>query len=216
VQPSSFNLLKSKPNSSKVSLPLALQQQLYYSTDTLIKHINASKSTVVNVTLSNEDLTELELVSQVDNKFLLCLARNKILLVDQHAAHERVLLEAYLSTLTDTAPIHLSITLPLQDRKLCQRHKAHLQSWGLDVEVDTMLDCIQIRMVPQLLLKRKMDLHAFLQDVLIDYAKSIAEHKLLPVAHGAEAHWSARIHDCPRVLLEYVKSQSCRCKNMEC
>ncbi|KAI9274369.1 hypothetical protein BDA99DRAFT_497332 [Phascolomyces articulosus] len=99
------------------------------------------------VRLEKESLKDAKVLAQVDNKFILIKLlnaghRHQLLLVDQHAADERVQLERMLWSLKDTAEatqLDPSITIDLTPAEciLAQKYAMQLSRWGFRLSITT-------------------------------------------------------------------------------
>lgn len=108
---------------------------------------------------TKEMIHSMQVLQQVDNKFIACLMSTKmeengksggnlLVLVDQHAAHERVRLEQLISDsyekqppqscgrkklLSSTIIPPLAITVPKEQRRLLRSYHKHLEDLGLEL-----------------------------------------------------------------------------------
>jgi DNA mismatch repair protein MutL len=82
----------------------------------------------------------LEIIGQLKNTYLLCQAEDGFLMIDQHAAHERVLYEKLRSsageTVAETQPFLIppSLDLPPKEARVLARHLDQLKKLGIEIE----------------------------------------------------------------------------------
>ncbi|XP_078484073.1 DNA mismatch repair protein MutL-like isoform X2 [Ciona intestinalis] len=121
------------------------------------------------VKLTKEVLTKLKIIGQIENKFIACSvgctteSRGMLLLVDQHAAHERVRLESFVSDAYEsTERINLKtsklerkveINLTKEQTTAVRNHPEVFYKCGLrfDSDLDTEDDQVTINSIPSLL-----------------------------------------------------------------
>jgi DNA mismatch repair protein MutL len=114
--------------------------------------------------------------TQLHNVFLLEETENGIRLVDQHAAHERILFEKFLQAYKNerqqmtTVPLESSISFavtPLEEQ-LLQEYKEELESLGFEFEIWEQ-NTVVLRAAPELF--RDRNLPELLREVLQDLAE---------------------------------------------
>lgn len=82
----------------------------------------------------------LEIIGQLKNTYLLCQAEDGFLIIDQHAAHERVLYEKLRSSVaqsrteTQAFLIPPSLEFPPKEARILSRHMDQLKSFGIEIE----------------------------------------------------------------------------------
>jgi DNA mismatch repair protein MutL len=108
-------------------------------------------------------------IGQLGNTYILCQAEDGLELVDQHAAHERVVYDALRTSLQSGPPqaqpflIPKRVELSLAEAGLLEEHGQALARLGLEVEPFGGTTCL-LRSVPTLLVEA--DLDAFLKELL--------------------------------------------------
>lgn len=90
--------------------------------------------------LHKECLKDAEIFGQVDCKFIAIKVEHTLLMVDQHAADERVQLERMLWSLKDNVQvIQLEPPIPIDltetERQLSIKYMDHLQRWGIHLSL---------------------------------------------------------------------------------
>ena len=82
----------------------------------------------------------LEIIGQLKNTYVLCQAEDGFLMIDQHAAHERVLYEklrrSAAGSAVETQPFLLppSLELPPKEGRILSRHVDQLKKLGIEIE----------------------------------------------------------------------------------
>ncbi|KAI8089752.1 uncharacterized protein BX664DRAFT_140852 [Halteromyces radiatus] len=86
--------------------------------------------------LQREDLQSAKVLAQVDTKWIVCLLDRILLLVDQHAADERIKLESMLNSSLDIKYLEpcLDIIMTQHESDLAVKYASDLQRWGIYIE----------------------------------------------------------------------------------
>jgi DNA mismatch repair protein MutL len=132
----------------------------------------------------------LRLVGQIGAAYLVAEGPDGLYLIDQHAAHERVLFEKMMSQLSQTIPAQalLSpeiITLPPQQALILEKNLTILQKLGFEV-VEFGPNTFQLRSIPAML--TGIDPAAAVRVVVEDF-----EDDETPLANQIEAKVAARV-----------------------
>ena len=83
------------------------------------------------VSLSKASIAiDLEVLAQIENKFIIALSNNQVLAVDQHAIHERILLEQYRVRLQNELPIvrHVVVNASQNEKLVDSRRVKFIES----------------------------------------------------------------------------------------
>lgn len=106
--------------------------------------------------------------AQIFNTYIIAQTADGLILVDQHAAHERILFERLKAQPQDPKPQYLLtpqiITLPPEDVDFIRAHMAHFEALGFIM--DCYGDSLALRAVPSSL--NNIDLPALFQDFISD------------------------------------------------
>lgn len=103
-------------------------------------------TTAPSAKLSKQALSNARIISQVDGKFILISMPNTkrsqtLVLIDQHAADERIRVEALIDELTTMPPAKLPKPLvfevPKRDHELLARQTAYFARWGIIFDAST-------------------------------------------------------------------------------
>ncbi|XP_067848300.1 DNA mismatch repair protein Mlh3 [Heptranchias perlo] len=176
-------------------------------------------------------ISSMQVLNQVDNKFIACLintrvdkeaaaGRNLLVLVDQHAAHERVRLEQLISdsyeavpgapgqrklcTSTVCPPMEISCTQ--EEARLLRLYWKHLEAAGVQVEFsDTESPGILVRKVPACFIEReaieiRRGRQPVIQSILEEFLREQIE--VLQSTGGVQGVLS-------RTVLKVLSSQAC-------
>ncbi|KAG9692898.1 hypothetical protein KCU95_g10028, partial [Aureobasidium melanogenum] len=204
--------------------------------------------------LSRSALPYAQLISQVDNKFIMMkipsLARSKsqelnharqlLVLVDQHAASERCILEALLKELCIPAPETalvksnlgftssiitnpvnkpLSFQIPTQEEAMFRTHAKHFANWGILYDIISHAPQpprLNILTLPPGISERCKTEPRLLIELLRGEIYTLAESsntrtRTLDPANADTNHtWLQRVGSCPRGLLQLLNSRACR------
>ncbi len=126
----------------------------------------------------------LDLIGQLGELYIICASRRGMILIDQHAAHERInyekLKNAYLKREIETQELifPLSLELPSDEAELLGEHREEMESLGIKIE-EFGKGSFLIRSVPALL--GSADIEKLLKDMIGEIAtlgreKSFTEH----------------------------------------
>ena len=132
----------------------------------------------------------LRLVGQVAATYLVAEGPDGLYLIDQHAAHERVLFERLMARRGQPGAAQallepVTVTLPLPQARLLEAHLEALRAVGFEVEPFGM-GMFRVRAVPVAL--QGQDVETALRAAVADI-----EHDERPLAHDAEARLVGRI-----------------------
>ncbi|KAH7431260.1 hypothetical protein KP509_08G039800 [Ceratopteris richardii] len=98
--------------------------------------LGANTKSLLPESITKEALQKMQVLQQVDKKFIASVADNVLVMIDQHAADERIRLEQlrtevleqqHLSTLLDY-PTELGITM--HEQQLLHTYKTQVEGWG--------------------------------------------------------------------------------------
>ena len=150
--------------------------------------------------LPSGQLPILRLVGQVGATYLVAEGPDGLYLIDQHAAHERVLFERFLKQQSDVIPSQALLQpevfqLPPQTSRLFQSQMPHLNKLGFDVEMFGQ-DTYRVRAIPALF--SGADPVASVRVVVEDF-----EEDETPLQDEIEAKIAARV--CKRVAVKAGK-----------
>lgn len=119
--------------------------------------------------LPANNFSELKIVGQLSSTYIVLENNDAMIIIDQHAAHERIMFEkikTYQShTVTYPLLIPINVSLNSMEMAILKNHDSHLRELGLEIEIFGENQII-IRQVPQYLIKADMNL--FLKDMIFD------------------------------------------------
>ena len=141
-------------------------------------------------------LPSLRVIGQLSQSYIVAEGPAGMYLVDQHAAHERILLERMVTALKARAPISQILLTPIQfelapqELEAVEDHRKQLEHIGFDLEILDKRDntILSVKAVPNVLIKQMnaRSLHDLLADLTAaDYAghsETWEEHALANVA----------------------------------
>ncbi|TGO12857.1 hypothetical protein BTUL_0081g00340 [Botrytis tulipae] len=186
--------------------------------------------------ISKEALRDAEIISQVEKKFILANLQRKsiagedssslLVIIDQHAADERIRIEALLSDFltsptvpnipasasVSTTPLEkfLNFGISTKDSQLFCTYMNHFSYWGIIYSVSPTGTTITVRYLPPLITARlvanpSLLLH-ILRAELYSYHENPASHPNVTSA----STWIERIAHIPKGILELLNSRACR------
>jgi DNA mismatch repair protein MutL len=138
-------------------------------------------------------LPALRVVGQLSQSYIVTEGKEGMYLIDQHAAHERILLERMVAALKARAPLSQMLLTPMQlqlapqELEALEERRPQLEQIGfsLDILEDNLL---HIKAVPQVLIKQMnaRSLHELLVDLTVPeqqgHSETWEEHALANVA----------------------------------
>ncbi|KAI8373269.1 hypothetical protein BD560DRAFT_446317 [Blakeslea trispora] len=211
----------------KAHVTLDYQEQGYNIPETH-KQLFQSPSLIVPTKLSKKDLEYVRVLGQVDKKYIAVklLKNNSILMIDQHAADERVKLEKLLQADVSWQAITLEPGIFIQLDSLAEyqivtseRNLNCLKMWGIyvtDAANNIMASrsrffsstenstgsnfSIYVTQMPKIMLDRCMADHMLLREVICNHAYWMMEQRDEAVL----------LKTCPKGIMEILKSRACR------
>lgn len=206
--------------------------------------------------LQRDDISRMKVISQLDRKFIVCVvdatsesngdsqasdcSKRILVLVDQHAASERVRVEGYLKTLchhfldaghkesqttfrVKLEPPH-PVLLSRREVSMLRSSSQILQRWGFDLswpEIENRdqnvdQEAVLVHSVPQVV-GEKLLVGDELRNFLREHTEQSGIDDVLPAigSEGQETNqdspiWHKALRWCPKGLLELVNSRACR------
>lgn len=164
--------------------------------------------------LSKSDLKHAQVLGQVDKKYIVIKLNESLIMIDQHAADERVKLEQMMkpSSLNPTT-LEPSICIELEssfEYHLVTEKLSYFKLWGIHIVVPPETshfftskshpNRIYVTQLPSLILDRCVINHTLLKDLIRDYAYWIKE----------QSQESSINKTCPKGIMEILKSRACR------
>ncbi|KAK4511738.1 uncharacterized protein ATC70_007282 [Mucor velutinosus] len=219
--------LKTTSNQSKISLDLLFKNDTPWP----------SKSPFLETSykLSKQDLQNATILDQVDKKFIALQLNgpNKVLImIDQHAADERIKLEEMISTgIQSTTILEPSIAIDIdssteyQTLKNDDRILKCLKKWGIQIQLVQNDTAARVTSLSQ---SRYFDIseessHFQKSKIFVTHIpqliteRCMADHSLLKSIILDHMYWVMEQTDefaitntCPRGILEILKSRACR------
>jgi DNA mismatch repair protein MLH3 len=192
--------------------------------------------------LTRSDFEHAKVLGQVDKKYIAIklLHNNNLIMIDQHAADERIKLEVMLKNITSIAMLEPPITIDLDSASEFQlvtseRISKYLKIWGIHITT-TMMNRVINRHTEQeeaiLSQSRYFNTEETsshfendssknrvyvtrLPNLIVD--RCIVNHDLLKALIRDHVYWmaeqkeeSALIKTCPKGIMEMLKSKACR------
>jgi DNA mismatch repair protein MutL len=144
--------------------------------------------------IKKSSFPKLEVIGQFNKTFILCQAINELYIIDQHAAHEKILFEKYMKDIEKrdiTVQLLLTpavIELSTEDYYYFIENKELFKSTGFDIEIFGD-NTITVREVPYIL--GKLNIKNFILDIL-DNLKNMGTGKTIDVKYDSIAKMACK------------------------
>ncbi|CAO3599212.1 unnamed protein product [Absidia cylindrospora] len=174
--------------------------------------------------LQRQDLASAEVVAQVDRKWIVCVMDRLLLLIDQHAADERIQLETMLDQPSEPRFLQPPLMLPsLTDHEvtLAMTYRLVLQHWGIHVDIkqgrrrtslgrsphfSSSSSSPHFLQQPSTLVVTRLP-HLIMDRCILD--PSLLTQLLRHYLHALDAH-TISTSTCPPGMMDMLKSKACR------
>lgn len=224
--------------------PDATAQNILHGRHPLCTHIEIDRAfkeaaSGIGGKISRDALKQAEIVSQVDMKFILVKLKssqssvgNILVLIDQHAADERIRVETLMQELcappsTDagvpTGSNILTICLdqpiifefPSREIELLRIHQSHFSTWGIiyslaPPDLNSAIQRLTVCSLPPGISERCKLNPRLLVDLIRTELYKIHDSKKSQAVSPASEDWFQRIHNCPQGILDLLNSRACR------
>lgn len=163
-------------------------------------------------------------IAQVDRKFLLASLDGMLVMVDQHAADERVRVERFLAELVPaegqverwTFAEPVPVVVSREEAIVVEERWEEFDRWGVGFETKSgeegeMDDYRQVYLtsVPLVVADRLKVESRLQQELVRSHVALLAERGCTAAAKGPRP-WASVLRECPPVLLDLVNSKACR------
>lgn len=176
--------------------------------------------------LLKSDIKEFHVIKQVDKKFILVKCKDMLLILDQHACHERVRVEVLLKELIlsvlngaveicDVDPIVFCISQ--EEATWFKEYQDEFNAWGVHFrlhEGNIANTSVKITSLPSILQEKIKKDADFLRNTLLQHLYEMKSHRPKIASFLTHkqptAKWWTVIPSIPRVLIEIMNSKACR------
>ncbi|KAF3915687.1 hypothetical protein AA313_de0206933 [Arthrobotrys entomopaga] len=170
--------------------------------------------------ISKEALRRAEVMGQIDNKYILLVLNSPtlVVMVDQHAADERVRLERLWQTY-DCSPKPLpkpvGYFVRAEERQILELYRHEIREWGFEfklatiLSVDTGLYTVRIFAVQELVADRYLSDPLLAIRLFQTWTADFQENGTLE-GFPKSGDWTKRMVKAPKVLVEVFNSRACR------
>lgn len=171
-----------------------------------------SKYFTKSLALSSLDFLDFRVISQIENKFILIRSKKALILIDQHAADERIRLEASMEHFFEHGPDPHSvsqnycISFSLYQRELLQDANANLKNLGISLKWNEEQNQATVLTVPRIL-EPKLKNHDYIKSVIISVTETTENNG--PSA-SQPISWSQKARTCPKPIIHLFKTAACR------
>jgi DNA mismatch repair protein MLH3 len=169
---------------------------------------------VTEETLSVQSLSQAKVIQQVNDKFILAIVDGKLVLIDQHAADERVKVEALYEKLCEAQPTRLNRPVLIgcneEEAQRFDQAQAYFASWAICYDrSEGARDTIRVTHLPDLIAERcrqepRILIDLMRKEIWADNPRNVS----LPMKRSAS--WVDRMIHCPADLMEMINSRACR------
>eukprot|EP00831_Metopus_contortus_P076698 TRINITY_DN7092_c0_g1_i2.p1 TRINITY_DN7092_c0_g1~~TRINITY_DN7092_c0_g1_i2.p1 ORF type:complete len:635 (+),score=137.79 TRINITY_DN7092_c0_g1_i2:240-2144(+) len=161
---------------------------------------------------------DLQILGFLDRTYILCVAANGMVIIDQHAAHERVMYEKLLKAAEDKSVLSQQLLLPVtvelsrSEAAFVEKRRELFESLGFDVEAlgDT---TVMVNAIPASM--HQNNAGTVIKDMLSDLVEDGRVNKDLDLAAVARASCIAAVKAHDRLTFEEARSllrQMARCE----
>ncbi|CAH01497.1 mismatch repair protein MLH3 [Kluyveromyces lactis] len=176
--------------------------------------------------LSKSQIRNFEVIQQVDLKFILVKSGGTLLMLDQHACHERILVENMLKETIikcmnkcfNYVKLNMKMNISAEEAGWFRESIPEFDTWGIVLEIkdiDTRSSVIELIKAPEFFHEKIKHDSAFLKHVLLQHIYDLRSSKrrritqLMKEQHSSNKWWIMVPH-MPRVYTEIINSKSCR------
>lgn len=206
-------LLKSQMDLSNHNVELKSQMDLSFSKPPTESNPRLSfrETAYAPIKLFSETQAEFKIIGQVFNTYWLVEKDNDLLLIDQHAAHERILFDKFMRMFNrdgiDSQLILEPITLDLDDHEtsLIKDNMLYINKLGFRFE--QIADCFLLKGIPN---GTTVDLIHDLINSLKDYETNIAVNKIISQAckKAVKANDKLSIHEANELIKNIMQTDN--------
>ncbi|KJS13682.1 MAG: hypothetical protein JL56_11840 [Desulfotomaculum sp. BICA1-6] len=119
----------------------------------VVGHLNETVTTEAQPDYRGAEFPRLQVVAQLLNMYIIAESEGSVYLIDQHAAHERVLFEKYYEQLQNNTPqvqyllVPLSVNLRAHEKELLWEYRSEIEALGFVLD-DFGRDSLLLRGIP--------------------------------------------------------------------
>lgn len=183
---------------------------------TQCNHNHTPHSNHESIQFDKLHLTKYRIIKQIDNKFILLIIDTKLVVLDQHAADERVRVEQLMQEFVCNMPRNLRLAQPIRIRLssseylLLQQYIPTFKSLGISYHFDDEDNNLVITNLPELLISSASDV-PFMKSILIQHCIDLQNNiKSQLNSSTTTRDWFAILHHLPQFVINLINSRACR------
>ncbi|KAF8544187.1 hypothetical protein BDD12DRAFT_772791 [Trichophaea hybrida] len=174
--------------------------------------------------LTKSGLQKANVISQVDNKFILAKMYGTtdapmLVMIDQHAASERIRVEELFQELCETRSDEppdptqsvkksLTFSVSARDAALLKRFQTEFEKWGIGYTLSTPPETVTVHTLPRVVKDRCDNEPILAIELLRKHCYDLEENGVQKIADGDT--WVEKLWQIPKPLVEMVNSRACR------
>ncbi|CDO93170.1 unnamed protein product [Kluyveromyces dobzhanskii CBS 2104] len=184
------------------------------------------KHTINELKLFKSQVRKFRVIKQVDRKFILVSSGQVILILDQHACHERITVEKmlketisnFMNNTIEYTDVCVKINISSEEANWFHEFKPEFAKWGIFLTLNysnSGVPILELLKVPKFFNdKIKLD-DAFLKSALLQHIYDLKSNLRRKVSYFFDnersiSKWWTVIPHMPRVYIEIINSKSCR------
>jgi DNA mismatch repair protein MLH3 len=186
------------------------ENPIYANVEQAVEAIKPS----LKMTLTVGMLQSIAVIGQVDKKFIFGLMDGVLVVIDQHAASERIGLETLWTEfitpsatrlVTNVVPVDIPLNIPDREVELLTRFQCELSHWGIDLVRG---DRWQVISLPRIISERCLAEPELIHEVIRSHLHHLLEHGPRPLDPSVDR--CKLIAVCPSSLYALIASKACR------
>lgn len=178
-------------------------------------HVTHKSNEYENIQFDRLHLPKYRIIKQIDKKFILLVIDFKLVVLDQHAADERIKVEELMQEFVTNMPRNLRLAQPIRikvsssEHLLLQQYRTNFKFWGIIYHSDEENDDLVITNVPELFINSSSDAH-FIKSILIQHCYDLQNNIKSQIFEATSSDWFTIMHHVPQSITNLINSRACR------